>query len=244
MVLSRWRESEPVVRSCIEVDDLLARLAPKASADARPLGLGIWDLGFGIFWYTPLPSFLHLHGRNCLDAAERKLPHNLEAERSVLGAILVHNDAFNPAVQVIDCRDFYREAHRSIFEQMVALSERKQAIDFVTLKEELSRGGDLDDIGGPAYIASLVDGIPARPISSPTRGSSRKGDTAEADLRGNKILTNAYEADRSPELILDEAESAIFAVADDRMKAGFVPIRELVKRTSRRSSSCSSTSGW
>jgi replicative DNA helicase len=74
-------------------------------------------------------------------AAERTLPHNLEAERSVLGAILVHNDAFNLAAQVITPADFYRDAHRRIFDKMIALSERNDAIDFVTLKEELSRAG-------------------------------------------------------------------------------------------------------
>ena len=95
-----------------------------------------------------------------LAAAERTLPHNLEAERSVLGTILVHNDAFNLAAQVIDGRDFYRDAHRRIFDRMVALSERDHAIDFVTLKEELSRAGELDEVGGPAYVASLADGVP------------------------------------------------------------------------------------
>src|SRR5688500_20210008 len=87
--------------------------------------------------------------------AERTLPHNLEAARSVLGAILVHNDAFNLAAEVIDAHDFYRDAHRRIFDKMVALNERRQAIDFVTLKEELARAGELDEIGGPAYVASL-----------------------------------------------------------------------------------------
>ena len=61
--------------------------------------------------------------------AERTLPHNLEAERSVLGAILVHNDAFNLAVQVITPEDFYRDAHRRIFDKMIALNERHNAID-------------------------------------------------------------------------------------------------------------------
>ena len=61
-------------------------------------------------------------------AAERSLPHNLEAERSVLGAILVHNDAFNLAAQVIDSGDFYRDAHRRIFDCMVALNERNDAM--------------------------------------------------------------------------------------------------------------------
>ena len=61
---------------------------------------------------------------DAIATAERTLPHNLEAERSVLGAILVHNDAFNTAAQVIDGRDFYRDAHRRIFDRMVALNER------------------------------------------------------------------------------------------------------------------------
>src|SRR5258708_24093112 len=92
--------------------------------------------------------------------AERTLPHNLEAERSVLGAILLHNDAFNLAAELIDSDDFFRDAHRRIFDKMVKLVERGNAIDLVTLKEELGRSGELDEVGGPAYIAALVDGVP------------------------------------------------------------------------------------
>ena len=93
-------------------------------------------------------------------AAERTLPHNLEAERSVLGAILIHNDAFNVAAELVDSGDFFRDAHRRVFDTMVDLNERGQAIDLVTLKDELARSGDLDDVGGAAYIAALVDGVP------------------------------------------------------------------------------------
>ena len=92
--------------------------------------------------------------------AERTLPHNLEAERSVLGAILLHNDAFNLAAEVIDSVDFFRDAHRRIFGKMVKLAERGDAIDLVTLKEELGRSGELDEVGGPAYLPALVDGVP------------------------------------------------------------------------------------
>ena len=92
--------------------------------------------------------------------AERTLPHNLEAERSVLGAILLHNDAFNLAAEVIDAGDFFRDAHRRIFDKMVKLVERGDAIDLVTLKEELTRSSELDEVGGPAYITALVDGVP------------------------------------------------------------------------------------
>jgi replicative DNA helicase len=165
-------------------------------------------------------------------AAERTLPHNLEAERSVLGAILVHNDAFNLAAQVIDDRDFFRDAHRRIFGKMIALNERSAAIDFVTLKEELARAGELDEVGGPAYIASLADGVPrATNVEYYARIVKEKATLRNLIYAANKILTNAYEAEQEPDLILDEAESAIFSVADDRLKAGFVPMRDLVKES-------------
>ena len=165
-------------------------------------------------------------------AAERTLPHNLEAERSVLGAILVHNDAFNLAAQVIEPADFYRDAHRRIFDKMISLNERNHAIDFVTLKEELSRAGELDEVGGPAYIASLADGVPrATNVEYYSRIVKEKATLRNLIYAANKILTNAYEADQESDLILDEAESAIFSVADDRLKAGFVPMRDLVKES-------------
>ena len=165
-----------------------------------------------------------------LATAERTLPHNLEAERSVLGAILVHNDAFNLAAQVIDSQDFYRDAHRRIFDRMVALNERHDAIDFVTLKEELARAGELDEVGGPAYVASLADGVPrATNVEYYARIVKEKATLRNLIYAASKIVTNAYEADQESDLILDEAESAIFAVADDRLKAGFIAMRDLVK---------------
>ena len=148
----------------------------------------------------------------------------------MLGAILVHNDAFNLAAQVIDSGDFYRDAHRRIFDRMVALNERHEAIDFVTLKEELSRAGELDEVGGPAYVAALADGVPrATNIEYYARIVKEKATLRNLIYAANKILTNAYEADQDSDLVLDEAESAIFAVADDRVKAGFVAMRDLVK---------------
>ena len=165
-----------------------------------------------------------------LATAERTLPHNLEAERSVLGAILVHNDAFNLAAQVIDSQDFYRDAHRRIFDRMVALNERHDAIDFVTLKEELARAGELDEVGGPAYVAGLADGVPrATNVEYYARIVKEKATLRNLIYAASKIVTNAYEAEQESDLILDEAESAIFAVADDRLKSGFIAMRDLVK---------------
>ncbi len=161
---------------------------------------------------------------------ERTLPHSLDAEKSVLGAILIHNDAFNAAAEVIDAGDFFRDAHRRIFDRMVAMNERGHAIDFVTLKEELSRGGELEEVGGPAYIASLADGVPrSANVEYYAKIVKEKSTLRSLIHSANKILTEAYAAEEEPDLLLDEAERAIFAIAEDRIRAGFVPLRDLVQ---------------
>ena len=148
----------------------------------------------------------------------------------MLGAILIHNDAFNSAAEVIDSRDFFRDAHRRIFDRMVALSERGGAIDFVTLKEELSRAGELDEVGGPAYIASLADGVPrSANVEYYAKIVKEKSTLRSLIHSANKILAGAYEAEDEPDLLLDEAERAIFAIAEDRIRQGFVPLRDLVQ---------------
>src|SRR5881394_3733628 len=160
---------------------------------------------------------------------ERTLPHNLEAERSVLGAILLHNDAFNLAAEVIDSNDFFRDAHRRIFEKMVKLSERNDAIDLVTLKEELGRSGELDEVGGPAYITALVDGVPrSTNVEHYAKIIKEKATLRNLIFSANKILATAYAGEDEADLILDQAEHAIFAIADDKVRDGFVSLRELV----------------
>src|SRR5580765_533697 len=152
--------------------------------------------------------------------AERTLPHNLEAERSVLGAILLHNDAFNLAAEVIDSKDFFRDAHRRIFDKMVKLSERGDAIVLVTLKEELGRSAELDEVGGPAYITALVDGVPrSTNVEHYARIIKEK-----ATLR--QLIS---EAGKEADVILDQAEHAIFAIADDKVRDGFVSLRDLAQ---------------
>jgi len=163
-------------------------------------------------------------------APARTLPHNLEAEKCVLGAILIQNEAFNQAAELIDSRDFFRDAHRRIFDRMVGLSERGLAIDFVTLKDELARAGDLDEVGGPAYVASLVDGVPrSANVEYYARIVKEKSTLRNLIHSANRIATEAYDAEQDADLLLDEAEKAIFEIADDRIRAGFVPLRDLVQ---------------
>ncbi len=165
-------------------------------------------------------------------AHERTLPHSLDAERSVLGAILIDNEAFNTAIAIVTSAAFFRDAHRRIFERMTVLVERRSAIDFVILREELERAGELEEVGGAAYLASLVDGVPrATNVEYYARIVKEKATLRSLIYAANKIVANAYEADQDADLILDDAESAIFSVAEDRVKAGFVPMRQLVQES-------------
>src|ERR1700682_4284089 len=91
---------------------------------------------------------------------ERPLPQNVEAERSVLGAILLDNHTLNTAIEKLKPEDFFLDQHRRIFMQMIWLGEAQQPIDLLTLSDQLHRKGELESAGGAAYLAQLVDGVP------------------------------------------------------------------------------------
>ena len=176
--------------------------------------------------------------------SERPLPHNLEAEKCVLGAVLIHNDAFNHAAELLDSRDFYRDAHRRIFDKMIVLSDRNEVIDLVTLKEELGRASDLDKVGGPAYIAALVDGVPkSTNVEYYARIVKEKATLRSLIHASNKILATAYRAETDADIQLDEAERAIFEIADDRIETGFVPLSDLVPASFERIERLQETKG-
>lgn len=162
--------------------------------------------------------------------SERSLPHNLEAERCVLGAILIQNDAFNQAAELIDADDFFRDAHRRVFDKMVDLNERGEVIDLVTLKNELARSGELEGVGGPAYIAGLVDGVPrSTHVGYYAHIVKEKSTRRKIIFAANEILETAHTAEGEADTVLDRAEQAIFRIADDSVHTGFVALHDLVE---------------
>jgi len=159
---------------------------------------------------------------------DRPLPHNLEAERAVLGAILLNAESIHNAVEFIKDTDFFRDAHRRIFEKMLGLMERGQAIDFITIKDELTRSGELDQVGGPAYVASLVDGLPhGVNVGDYARIVKQKSTLRSLIQSANRVLSSAYHAEEDAEVIIDEAEREIFAIAEGSIHGGFVSMRDL-----------------
>jgi replicative DNA helicase len=168
------------------------------------------------------------------DALKRSQPHNAEAERTVLGAILVDNSAFNSAAELLTRDDFHREAHRRIFDAMASLAEHSRTIDLVTLKDELARAQALESVGGAGYLAALVDGVPrVTNVAQWCRIIKEKAVLRSLIQAGNRIVQSAYDADEDAALILDKAEKAIFDIAERRVRQGFVSIREIVKESFR-----------
>jgi replicative DNA helicase len=161
---------------------------------------------------------------------EKPLPNNLDAERSVLGAILLDNNALNPAVEHLRPEDFFLDQHRRVFTQMIALGESQQAIDLVTLTEELHRRGDLDASGGAPYLASLADGMPrVSNVEHYARIVKEKAMLRNLIHATHNIQQRAFEGEDGADTILDNAESSIFALAEDRVKAGLISVKDIVR---------------
>jgi replicative DNA helicase len=158
------------------------------------------------------------------------MPSNLDAERSILGAILLDNHALNTAIEALKPDDFFIPQHRSIFNQMIALGEAQHAIDLVTLTEELHRRGELESSGGAPYLASLVDGVPrVSNVEHYARIVKEKAMLRNLIHATHNIQQHAFDGEDGADTILDNAESSIFALAGDRVKAGLVPIKTIVR---------------
>ena len=161
---------------------------------------------------------------------ERPLPNNLDAERSILGAILLDNHALNTAIENVRPEDFFLEQHRRVYTQMIALGESQQAIDLVTLTEELHRHGELEAAGGAPYLSALADGMPrVSNVEHYARIVKEKALLRNLIHATHNIQQRALEGEDGADMILDNAESSIFALAEDRVKAGLIPVKDIVR---------------
>jgi replicative DNA helicase len=157
-------------------------------------------------------------------------PQNIEAEQSVLGGVLIENGAIHKVMEVLTPDDFYREAHQKIYNSLLDLSERDEPADLITLTNELRKRDQLDSIGGASYVASLIDTIPtAANIGYYARIIKEKSILRKLIETATDIVTQGYQDREDVEGLLDEAERAIFQIAENRVRPSFYPIREIVK---------------
>jgi replicative DNA helicase len=164
--------------------------------------------------------------------SEKAFPHNLEAERALLGSILLDNGALNQVLEIIDTNDFFSDGHRTIFEKMMLLSEKNRTIDLVTLSEDLSREGLLEKVGGAGYLAALTDGIPigvSASIEEYSRIIKEKSLVRRLINASNNVITRCFEGVDDPETLIDLAQGQIFEIAEKRTQSGFLDIRQIVK---------------
>ncbi len=161
---------------------------------------------------------------------DRSLPASVEAERAILGAILLDNSAFSQAAEFLQAEDFSLDSHRRIYLRMDELSNSGRAIDFVTLTEQLGQHKEIESVGGVAYVTSLTDGLPrVKNIDQYVRIVRDK-----ALLRGlihaaNAAIQRAYEQDAPAEEIVDAAEADLFGVAQKRIGQGFMGVADIVR---------------
>ncbi|MCD6192268.1 MAG: replicative DNA helicase [Candidatus Aminicenantes bacterium 4484_214] len=155
-------------------------------------------------------------------------PHSLEAEKTVLGGILLNNKNLNVVLSLVTPNDFYKEANRIILEKIISLVDKGMPVDLVTLNEELQKAGLLDEVGGASYLSSLLDGVPqSLNIEYYAQIIREKALLRRLILSSARIISASYDQKEDAEVLLAEAQSAIIEVAEQRIKPGFVKVGDL-----------------
>ncbi len=162
---------------------------------------------------------------------ERALPNSAEAERAILGGVVLDNGLISQAIELLRPEDFYVPSHRRIFMAMIALFERGAEINPILIGEELKKENALESVGGISFITNLTYGLPHSTniahYAKVVRGKSMLRQLIKAS---NKITQEALEQEDEPEIILDHAEQAIFQLADERIRQGFVHVKPVAEQ--------------
>ena len=162
--------------------------------------------------------------------ADRLPPQNIEAEQSILGSLLIDPDAIMKVSSFLRPGDFYREAHQRIYGAVLALHERRMPADFVTVVDEMARQEQLDFIGGPAYLTSLLNMVPTS-VNVEYYGHivERTSVMRRLIAAAGEIAALAYEEREEVDEVIDQAERILFEVSQRRISKSLVPIREVIK---------------
>jgi len=163
------------------------------------------------------------------DAPAKNIPSNYEAERAVIGALLIDPDAIIKVANFLRGADFYRPRHALIYEAIFSLNERHEPVDFVTLVDELERNGHLEEVGGPAYITDLIAASPtAVYVDHYARIVERTAVLRRLISAAGKVAELAYDESQDVDEVVDRAEQIIFGVSESRIHRDLVPIRAIM----------------
>ncbi len=159
-------------------------------------------------------------------------PHSLEAERAVLGAVLLEREGLPKAIELLKPSDFYKEGHRKIFQAMIGLFERNEPVDLLTVSEELRRRTELEEVGGPATLAAIVDEAATAAHLLSYGGIVREKAVLRDLIRiATEIIGQSYEAREDVDKLLDDAERLIFQISERRLQGSAIPVRDILKGT-------------
>ncbi|MGO9612205.1 MAG: replicative DNA helicase [Dissulfurispiraceae bacterium] len=165
-------------------------------------------------------------------ALDRLPPQNLEAEQSILGAIILDNDALPRVVEDLKPDDFYKEAHRRLYRVMLDLFEKSEPVDIITLTDYLRRSNELDTIGGLSYLSFLANSIPTSAnIKYHSKIIREKSLLRSLIKTATHITTRVYEDNLDADEMVDYAEKQIFDIADKRTKTSFISLKDVIKDT-------------
>lgn len=161
---------------------------------------------------------------------ERIPPQAIEAEASVLGAMLMSKDAISEVVEVVKVEDFYRESHKKIFQAIISLWQRNEPVDLITLSDELNKAGQLSSVGGSTYLTSILSSVPT-PTNAVYYGKiiAEKASLRSLVTVSSQILDMGYQQHGAASDILDRAEQMIFDIVSRKIKGGFTHIKEYLK---------------
>ncbi len=160
---------------------------------------------------------------------DRTPPHNLEAEQSVLGAILLEPEAFSTAAELLLPSDFYRSNHQAIFQTMYTLFEKGEPIDVVTVATTLANIDQLEQVGGIVYLTELADSVPtAANVGYYSEIVEEKSLLRRLIRTATDIVTQTYEKEDKVEEVLDEAERTILEVSGKKNTGAFKPIKDVL----------------
>lgn len=156
-------------------------------------------------------------------------PQNIEAEKAVLGAIFLSNDALVESMEYVTSDDFFKRAHQIIFDKMVDLNDRDKPIDVLTIREELQKSNQVDDIGGVSYIVELAETVPtAANVVYYAKIVQEKSVLRKLIKTATTIVTRSYVGEEEVSDLLDEAERSIMNVSESNSKEGFKNIRDVL----------------
>jgi replicative DNA helicase len=159
----------------------------------------------------------------------KSVPANIEAERAVLGALMIDPDAIVKIANFLRAEDFYRERHGWIYDAMASLNERREPLDFVTLTDELERRGQLEEVGGPAYLTDLIASTPtAIYVDHYARIVERTAVLRRLISAAGKIAELAYDESQDMDEVVDRAEQIIFGISESRIHRDLTPIRAII----------------